>query len=75
MSPVLEKSNSLDNGTVEKHVNNERAKIVPVEARVKELEAGPQSTSRLESLSAYFTIAAAAFGLISDGCWYSERRL
>jgi hypothetical protein len=27
-----------------------------------------QATNTKESISAYFTIAAAAFGLISDGC-------
>jgi hypothetical protein len=26
------------------------------------------TTTRMEKISAYFTIAAAAFGLISDGC-------
>jgi len=29
---------------------------------------GKQVTTRMEKISAYFTIAAAAFGLISDGC-------
>jgi hypothetical protein len=29
---------------------------------------GKQATTTKEKISAYFTIAAAAFGLISDGC-------
>lgn len=36
--------------------------------RVDSLKNDTRVVSRRESLSAYFTIAAAAFGLISDGC-------
>lgn len=39
---------------------------------VAELEA---QLSTKERLSAYFTIAAAAFGLISDGCEYNRAEL
>ena len=49
-----------------------QAKVVPVEARLKDLQNDTRSRSRLESISAYFTIAAAAFGLISDGCMYPD---
>lgn len=41
---------------------------VPVVAKYREEK--KDSQDRRESLSAYFTIAAAAFGLISDGCVY-----
>ena len=41
---------------------------VPVVAKYREEQSNFQE--RRESLSAYFTIAAAAFGLISDGCEY-----
>ena len=42
------------------------------EKRIAERSAGQESgLSRKARLSAYFTIAAAAFGLISDGCEYS----
>lgn len=34
---------------------------------VRDLDKGV-TTTRKEKISAYFTIAAAAFGLISDGC-------
>jgi len=33
-----------------------------------ELTAGASDLNRAESLSSYFTILAAGFGLISDGC-------
>jgi hypothetical protein len=37
---------------------------------VQDLQVGkqPEATTTTEKISAYFTIAAAAFGLISDGC-------
>ena len=37
---------------------------------VQDVQAGkqPEATTTKEKISAYFTIAAAAFGLISDGC-------
>lgn len=35
---------------------------------VRDLQVGKQATTTKEKISAYFTIAAAAFGLISDGC-------
>ena len=41
---------------------------ISVEERVEGLKNDHKAVSRKEQLSAYFTIAAAAFGLISDGC-------
>jgi hypothetical protein len=35
---------------------------------VQDLQVGKHTTTTKEKISAYFTIAAAAFGLISDGC-------
>jgi hypothetical protein len=35
---------------------------------VQDSDLDKQSTTTKERISAYFTIAAAAFGLISDGC-------
>ena len=45
-----------------------KAEVIPTSATaVRDL--GKQVTAtRKEKISAYFTIAAAAFGLISDGC-------
>lgn len=40
---------------------------IPDSASV-DVQSQPVALSRKETLSAYFTIAAAAFGLISDGC-------
>jgi hypothetical protein len=44
------------------------AEAVIVGEVVPELQVGKQVTTTKEKISAYFTIAAAAFGLISDGC-------
>lgn len=44
--------------------------VVSAAAHANELKAEAQTLSPKERLSAYFTIAAAAFGLISDGCEY-----
>ena len=41
---------------------------IPVEEKVNKLSLDNTAVSSKERLSAYFTIAAAAFGLISDGC-------
>jgi hypothetical protein len=37
-------------------------------AVVQDSDLDKQATTTKESISTYFTIAAAAFGLISDGC-------
>lgn len=53
------------------HENDSAAPTVPrVSANepVVKLRAEARTLTSKESLSAYFTIAAAAFGLISDGC-------
>jgi hypothetical protein len=42
--------------------------VVSADTHVAELEAEAHTLTSKETLSAYFTIAAAAFGLISDGC-------
>ena len=39
---------------------------------VQNLQVGKQATTTKEKISAYFTIAAAAFGLISDGCRFTQ---
>lgn len=52
-------------------VSNEdtkNAEAVIVGEVVPELQVDQQVTTTKEKISAYFTIAAAAFGLISDGC-------
>ena len=41
---------------------------VPVEEQTGKLKTDSRAVEPREKLSAYFTIAAAAFGLISDGC-------
>jgi hypothetical protein len=43
-----------------------QAEVITSEDVVQDL--GKQTTTTKEKISAYFTIAAAAFGLISDGC-------
>jgi hypothetical protein len=48
--------------------SNENTKNAEAEIVVPELRVGKQVTTTKEKISAYFTIAAAAFGLISDGC-------
>ena len=48
---------------------------VSVNERVQDLKNDSKAVSRKERLSAYFTIAAAAFGLISDGCKSSLSRI
>ena len=48
------------------------------EKEVPELTAAapaPVKRTRIEIMSSYFTIAAAAAGLISDGCMYSYRKV
>ncbi|KAI0094981.1 MFS Git1p-like glycerophosphoinositol permease [Irpex rosettiformis] len=47
--------------------NNERAIVVDALPASTQASHGPPKVSRKEALSGYFTIAAAAFGLISDG--------
>lgn len=44
---------------------------ISVEERIEGLRNDSKALTRKEKLSAYFTIAAAAFGLISDGCRFS----
>lgn len=64
MSPSVESSSE--------HISNEKGQV-----KVKVADHGEdvglpniQQMSRKQSMSSYFTIAAAAFGLISDGCEY-----
>ena len=45
-----------------------KSRVVPVDERINDLKVDSKAMSPKEKLSAYFTIAAAAFGLISDGC-------
>lgn len=45
-----------------------RERVVSVDERVTSIKNDARPVDRREALSAYFTIAAAAFGLISDGC-------
>lgn len=52
----------------DKHTRNTGSHIVPAEEQIVKLKADSQAVEPRERLSAYFTIAAAAFGLISDGC-------
>lgn len=42
--------------------------VYVVDGHAAELPAETHTLTKRETLSAYFTIAAAAFGLISDGC-------
>lgn len=42
--------------------------LVSAEYQAEEITREAHNLTRKESMSAYFTIAAAAFGLISDGC-------
>jgi hypothetical protein len=41
---------------------------ISVETHAAQLKAEAHTLTAKETVSAYFTIAAAAFGLISDGC-------
>lgn len=43
-------------------------RVVPVDERLASIKNVARPVDKREALSAYFTIAAAAFGLISDGC-------
>lgn len=42
--------------------------VVSVDAHAAKLKEEAHTLTTRESISMYFTIAAAAFGLISDGC-------
>ena len=57
---------SQDSFRAETDLKQEKA-VVSVDTAAKLKKEAHTLTSR-ESLSVYFTIAAAAFGLISDGC-------
>ena len=59
MSPSVESSSD--------HISNEKSQVKVAD---HEDVGSPnvQQLSRKQSMSSYFTIAAAAFGLISDGC-------
>lgn len=48
-------------------LHDQRA-IISVKDHAAGLKAGAHTLTPREKLSVYFTIAAAAFGLISDGC-------
>lgn len=56
--------------TKDSGVTNEidKGNVVSVTERADELKTDSKALDPREKLSAYFTIAAAAFGLISDGC-------
>lgn len=59
--------------SVEKDINSVDAKTgdlrkVTAKAHEGEIKVSAHDLNRRESLSAYFTILAAGFGLISDGC-------
>jgi len=43
------------------------------ETEKMQVDAGKPALSRKQRLSPYFTIAAAGFGLVSDGCKYSAQ--
>ncbi|KAL5495197.1 GIT1 [Sanghuangporus weigelae] len=58
---------SEDKSTKNVDPTDSRVAVVPVEEQISKLKANSQAVSPREKLSAYFTIAAAAFGLISDG--------
>ena len=57
-----------------KNVDQADSRVLPVtvlvveEEQIGKLKTDSQAVEPREKLSAYFTIAAAAFGLISDGC-------
>lgn len=53
-----------------KHANSDDSEenVVSIDQRVRDLKTNTSAVDRRESMSAYFTIAAAAAGLISDGC-------
>jgi hypothetical protein len=46
----------------------EKTPVVSAETHAADIRAEAHTLTAKETLSAYFTIAAAAFGLISDGC-------
>ena len=52
----------------DKHALDEKQQHSAVEIEQSSSNLGDQSMSRNQALSPYFTIAAAGFGLISDGC-------
>jgi len=52
----------------DKHALDEKRQHPAVEIEQPSSNLGDQPMSRKQALSPYFTIAAAAFGLISDGC-------
>jgi len=52
----------------DKHALDEKQQHLSAEVEQSYSNSGDQLVSRRQALSPYFTIAAAAFGLISDGC-------
>lgn len=67
MSSSLEKSSGAD---VHAQVERVDETTDPDPRNIPELKHETRVVSKKEALSAYMTIAAAAFGLISDGCKY-----
>jgi hypothetical protein len=59
---------SSEDSTDGKRDMHEKAIGVSAETHGNALRAEAHSMTKKEALSTYFTIAAAAFGLISDGC-------
>jgi len=59
---------SSEDSTDGKRDMQEKDVGVSAEAHANALRAEAHTMTTRESLSMYFTIAAAAFGLISDGC-------
>jgi hypothetical protein len=59
---------SSEDSTDGKRDMQEKAAGVSAETHANALRAEAHTMTMKESLSTYFTIAAAAFGLISDGC-------
>jgi len=56
----------------DKHALDEKQQHPSAEVEQSPSNSGDQPVSRRQALSPYFTIAAAAFGLISDGCGLSQ---
>lgn len=52
-------------------LDKKTAAVVSAEGHAAQLKAEAHVLNPKEKLSAYFTIAAAAFGLISDGCMFN----
>jgi len=56
-----------DSARTKRDLKEEKA-VVSADAHAADLRTEAHTLTTKENLSVYFTIAAAAFGLISDGC-------